>query len=158
MATQETGNNADEHSSPDESSDESATAAGPADEIIEQHIVFHYNAATHQLMKVEEIDRNTGERKEINMNDHCKQGHHPCGSYDPYGGAYDPYSAGYDPYSAGYDPYSAGYDPYSAGYDPYSAGYDPYSSAGYDPYGADYSAYDPYGGSYDPYSSGAYDP
>src|SRR5262245_37047483 len=68
--------------------------------------VVHVNTQTRQVMKVEEFNPDTGERKEIKMD-----------------------ASGYDPYSAaGYDPYGAysqsGYDPYGAG------GYDPYAASG----------------------------
>ena len=113
---------------------------------IKQYI-YHVNPATNQVIKVEELDSATGDRKEVPVD---YQNYDTYGDYEAYGN--DPYS-GYD--MSGYeDPYS-GYD--MSGYeDPYG-GYD--MSAYEDPaggYGDPYGAYDPSGG-YDAYSLGAGD-
>ncbi|HZG43821.1 MAG TPA: hypothetical protein VEY93_12720, partial [Longimicrobium sp.] len=62
--------------------------AGPAKgdpagspDIVERHFIYQVNTVTNQLLKSEELDPATGERKEIPMaSEH---------GYDPYGGGYD---------------------------------------------------------------------
>jgi hypothetical protein len=112
---------------PDDSSsvDEESLSS---DDIEIKQFVYHVNPATNQIIKVEELDTMTGERKEIPMN----QMQEPNTAYD-YG-----QSAGYDQgyYPNTYDP-SGGYG--VAGHDP-SGGYD-YSGYGYDYSGYDYSGY-----------------
>lgn len=79
-----------------------------------QQFIYHVNPATNQILKVEELNQETGERKEIPMENY----------YDPYGTpSYDYEAYGYDD-GSGYAAY--GYDdPYqsqSEYYDPYSGG------------------------------------
>ncbi len=96
---------------------------------IVQH-VYTFNKETRQVMKIEELDPKTGQRKEVPMQGY---GYSP-GSYNPYAGSYDP-SGGYGGYEGyGYDP-SGGYGGYEGyGYDP-SGGYGGYEGYGYDPSG-----------------------
>ena len=72
--------------------------------------VFTFHKHTGQIMKVEEVDPESGERKEV-----------PTPPYQGYEGyAYDPYAL----YTTGYE--VCGYDPYSG----YGYGYDPYGGYG----------------------------
>ena len=85
-----------------------ADAAG-AGETAPRQFVYHVNPATNQVLKVEEIDPGTGQRKELTMSN---------AQYDPY--------AGQDPQGA-----QGAYDPYGA-----QSGYADYSAYAHDPYGA----------------------
>jgi hypothetical protein len=124
----------DKNAPPNQALDESGNAIDQeplsTDEIEIKQFVYHVNPATNQIIKVEELDTMTGERKEVPMNQ--MQEPNTAYGYDQSAG----YDQGYDQ-NAYYDP-SGGYG--VAGYDP-SGGYD-YS--GYDMsggYGYDYSGY-----------------
>jgi hypothetical protein len=133
----------DKNAPPNQALDESGNAIDQeplsTDEIEIKQFVYHVNPATNQIIKVEELDTMTGERKEVPMNQ--MQDPNTAYGYDQSAG----YDQGYD--QNAYDPSGgygvAGYDP-SGGYD-YS-GYD--MSGGYD---YDYSSYaqpDYYGATY----------
>src|SRR5579884_2263830 len=65
-------------------SPEAEKAGKQGGEIAEEttQYVYTVNKSTQQVSKIEEVDPNTGERKEIPM----AQGYNLSGSYDPYAG------------------------------------------------------------------------
>lgn len=124
---------ADPGANPQSASDEPATQSGDQGEAEGPETVqyiYTVNKSTTQVMKMEEIDPKTGERKELTM-----QGY--------YGSGYGPYEAGSGYESGGYGA-GQGYEGYT-GYEQYGAGY----GGGYDPY----AGYGGYGTTADPYAA-----
>src|SRR5437870_169394 len=91
-----------------EAKDKSAT---PTEE--HEEWIFTINSATGDLVKVEKVNKATGERQELSNEEYAS---YYAQAYAAY--AYDPYAATYMGY--GYAPY--GYDPY-ASYAYYYPGY-----------------------------------
>ena len=102
-----------------------------------KQFIYHINPSTNQVVKIEELNEQTGEKKEIPMENYEYE--------DPYAGYNDPYASSYsDPYPSGYnDPYASSYDdPYSYAY---SDGGDYSGMSEYsDPYAAESSGYGGY--------------
>src|SRR5437763_13818703 len=76
---------------------------GPQEAAQLKQYVYTVNEATSQVVRVEELDPDTGERKELPMS----QGGYESYGHDPYGGGY---GGGHEAYGA--DPYGGGYGGY----------------------------------------------